>query len=132
MAADGGDLVHGAAGVGEPRQGRLAQPVEDAVRWQFGSIAPRSELLAEVVGLVWGAATTLARISTARDAAKHQHRAGLAPRARTSWHRYTSAPRALLDSGRRLTNHPMASYQRPDWCVGELDRQYERTDGSGA
>src|SRR5262245_50655378 len=47
VAADGGDLMNGAAGVGESRQRRLAQAVEDASLRQPGGSAPSSELIAE-------------------------------------------------------------------------------------
>jgi len=49
VATDGGKLMHGTSGIGQPGQRRLAQPVKDAVLRQVGGVAPRPEYLREIV-----------------------------------------------------------------------------------
>ena len=40
VATDGGKLMHGTSGIGQPGQRRLAQPVKNAVPRQVGGVAP--------------------------------------------------------------------------------------------
>jgi hypothetical protein len=62
VPADGGKLMGGTSGIGEPGQGRLTESMKDAVHRQPGGIAPSPELVGEVVAGVALATRTMSSV----------------------------------------------------------------------